>query len=216
MSDDQSVTSPAPKPRRDRPLCGGQRRQAEGTCTRPAGWGTPHAGTGRCKLHGGSTRNHVTSAERAIAAQAVVTYGLPREIDPRDALLEEVHRTAGAVAYLAEQVRGLEPTDLVWGRTEEADQQATEFPGTNVKREAKPNIWLVLYQQERKHLVDVCRVAIAAGIEERRVRLAESMGAQLAGVLRAVLDGLGLSPGQWELVPSLVSQHVPALGDGRP
>lgn len=33
-------------------VCGGKTR-AGGGCTRPAGWGTDHVGTGRCKLHGG-------------------------------------------------------------------------------------------------------------------------------------------------------------------
>jgi len=33
--------------------CGGKKKQGEGLCTRPAGWGTDHAGAGRCKLHGG-------------------------------------------------------------------------------------------------------------------------------------------------------------------
>lgn len=211
MSDGPTVTPAGSRPERDKPLCGGPRRQSEGHCTRPAGWGTKHPGFGRCKLHGGSTPSHTAAAAKAIASAAVVTYGLPREIDPRDALLEEVHRTAGAVAYLADRVRELDPAALIWGKTEESDQRATEFPGVNVKQEAKPNAWLVLYREERKHLVEVSRVAIAAGIEERRVRLAESMGAQLAAVLRAVLEGLGLSPSQWELVPNLVSQHVPAL-----
>lgn len=34
-------------------FCGASKRQGEGTCTRPAGWGTDHVGAGRCKLHGG-------------------------------------------------------------------------------------------------------------------------------------------------------------------
>jgi hypothetical protein len=33
--------------------CGANKRQGEGTCTRPAGWGTDHVGYGPCKLHGG-------------------------------------------------------------------------------------------------------------------------------------------------------------------
>lgn len=33
--------------------CGVKKRQGEGTCRRPAGWGTNHVGTGACKLHGG-------------------------------------------------------------------------------------------------------------------------------------------------------------------
>ena len=39
---------------RSYPICGAEKRQGEGVCTRPAGWGTNHAGEGRCKLHGGS------------------------------------------------------------------------------------------------------------------------------------------------------------------
>lgn len=35
-------------------VCGGKKRHG-GECQRPAGWGTDHAGTGRCKLHGGGT-----------------------------------------------------------------------------------------------------------------------------------------------------------------
>jgi hypothetical protein len=207
------MTDDIPTGRRDRPLCGGRRRNG-GSCTRPAGWGTSHAGVGSCKLHAGSTRNGRRAAEKTIAAQAVVTYGLPREIDPRDALLEEVHRTAGAVAYLAERVRALGEHELVWGVTEESDQRATEFPGTNVKREAKPNVWRQMLLEERKHLVDVCRVAVAAGIEERRVRLAESMGLQMAQILRAVLDGLGLSGEQRARVPGLLSAHLPLPAAG--
>jgi hypothetical protein len=34
--------------------CNAKRLRQEGLCQRPAGWGTTHAGIGRCKLHGGS------------------------------------------------------------------------------------------------------------------------------------------------------------------
>lgn len=33
-------------------ICGAKNRQGT-PCQHPAGWGTPHKGTGRCKLHGG-------------------------------------------------------------------------------------------------------------------------------------------------------------------
>lgn len=41
----------------DSRYCGAKKRQGEGTCKRPAGWGTEHPGTGRCKLHGGNNRS---------------------------------------------------------------------------------------------------------------------------------------------------------------
>jgi hypothetical protein len=34
-------------------LCGAKKHNSTDTCARPAGWGTTHPGTGRCKLHGG-------------------------------------------------------------------------------------------------------------------------------------------------------------------
>jgi len=52
---------------------------------------------------------------------------------------------------------------------------------------------LRLYQQERAHLVVVCRVALSAGVEERRVRLAEAQGEQIVGLLRAVRDAAELA-----------------------
>lgn len=35
--------------------CGAKNRSG-GQCARPAGWGTNHAGVGKCKLHGGASR----------------------------------------------------------------------------------------------------------------------------------------------------------------
>ena len=35
-------------------MCGAKTRQGT-PCELPAGWGTDHAGVGRCKLHGGAT-----------------------------------------------------------------------------------------------------------------------------------------------------------------
>lgn len=183
---------------RGKPLCGGKRR-GEGagkTCTRPAGWGTDHVGAGRCKLHGGKTPSHQQAGHKALAARAAATFGLPREVDPRDALLEEVYRTAGVVDWLQRKVRDLQDEDVVWGITEEVTKDSGEFPGVDTTRAAAVNVWVELYAKERKHLVDVCKAAIASGLEERRVRLAEQQGALLAGAIRAILGDLDLNPEQ--------------------
>lgn len=202
------MTAADSDPGHDKPKCGARKRQGEGCCRRPAGWGTSHPGTGRCKLHGGATVSHRDAAAEAIAREAVITYGLARDIPATDALLEEVHWTAGHVAWLRERVAELEPEALVWGVTEESDQQATEFPGTNTTRAAKPNVWLQLYREERKHLVDVTKAAISAGIEERRVKLAEAQGALLNSVLRRIFDRLDLTPEQRSLLPLVVPEEL--------
>jgi hypothetical protein len=209
------MTPPNDANGRDSKYCGAKKRQGEGTCTRPAGWGTDHVGIGRCKLHGGRTPDHMKHARTEIARQAVATYGLPREVAPDVALLEEVHRTAGHVAWLAEVVGGLERDEVTWGLAEETDAPITDGGGgVTTKHKASVNVWVQLYQQERKHLASVCRDALAAGIAERQVRLAEQQGALLAGAVSRILDALDLSVVQRELVAVVVPRELRAITGG--
>ncbi|MFI7125976.1 hypothetical protein ACIBQ1_09800 [Nonomuraea sp. NPDC050153] len=124
------------------------------------------------------------------------------------ALLEEVHRTAGHVAWLQQKVSETEADDLVWGLVEEVDKGATEFAGIDTTKAARPSVWLELYRAERKHLTDVCKAALAAGIAERQVRLAEQQGALIVGVIQRILDDLALTAEQRSLVPSVVPRHL--------
>lgn len=197
-----------------KPRCGAKRRDGTGeTCRKGAGAGTSHGGTGRCALHGGSTVSHKAAATVALAEQAVKTYGLPLDVSPTEALLDEVKWTAGHVAWLRVQVQELERQALVWGKTEEVDKGASEFTGVDITHAAVPNVWLELYRVERKHLLDVCKAAIACGIAERQVRLAEQQGALLASVIRAVLGDseLGLTPEQQTRAPAVVVRHLRAV-----
>jgi hypothetical protein len=187
--------------------CGGTNRQQK-PCGNPAGYKTDHPGSGNCHFHGGSSPNGRKHATGLAARKAVETYGLPRDISPTDALLEEVRYTAGHVAWLRGKVAALEERDLVWGVTEQVDKQASEFAGTDTTEAAVPNVWLELYMRERKHLVDVTKAAISVGIEERRVRLAEAQGAVVAEVIRRILGRLELSDAQSALVPRVVPEEL--------
>jgi hypothetical protein len=188
-------------------------RRTDGT---PCG-NHPVRGGAVCWKHGGNARQVRAAANRRLideeARNAVVTYGLPIDIDPADALLEEVCRTAGHVAWLERQVRALSPDQLVWGKAEEVEKGASEFPGTDTTQKAAPNVWVVLYRDERQHLVAVCKAAIAADIDERRVRLAERQGALLAEVIRSLLEDpeLGLSRRQQEVGRVVASRHLQVL-----
>lgn len=183
-------------------LCGAKKKQGEGTCGRPAGWGTDHAGWGRCKLHGGSSADGKKGALRLAAQDAVVTYGLAREIDPHSALLEELHRTAGHVAWLEGMVQGLREDDL-YGPVGQA--------GENFYPKNEPHVWVALYHEERKHYTAVAKTCIAVGIEERRVRLAEAQGQALANVIRGVLTELGVM--DRPEVPEVVRRHLSVVAD---
>lgn len=191
--------------------CNGKSKRTGGPCGANA-----CIGLEKCTTHCGLSKAERTRiAERYLADQearkAVATYGLPLDVSPTEALLDEVRYSAGHVAWLREKVRELRDADLVWGITEETEKGATEFPGTDVTSSARANVWLELYYRERKHLVDVTKAAIAAGIEERRVQLAEAQGALVASVIRAILADLSLTDEQQSRVPEIVPRHLRAL-----
>lgn len=190
--------------KRDITVCGAKRTgktsAGPGTCCQPAGWGTEHIGTGRCKLHGGCLPTHNKSA---LLSEAVLTakrlYGEDLDIDPYEALLGEVRRTAGAVIWLQEHIRELEDPERL--------KQVTNNMGIT------PSVWIQMYQQERAHLVRVAKACIDSGIAERNVRIAEQQGQLLAAVITAFLNDpdLGLSPVQMAHAPKLIRRHILAL-----
>jgi len=182
-------------PNPDKPLCGAKRKprddedpKGEYFCRRVAGFGTEHLGTGRCKYHGGNSPSHAIRAERDRhqadldrASHEVARLGLPLDVDPQEALLQEVHRSAGAVAYLQRIVSSLEVDEL---------KQTTS---DNVGRDwERPAVWIELYENERKLLVAASQAAIRCGVAERQVRIAERQGELIANAVRAILTDLGV------------------------
>lgn len=126
-------------------------------------------------------RNHIKKAQREEAIEAVQKYALPREIDPQQALIEELERSAGWVAFLNEQVQALSGV---------SDMRQLKGGGKDGIPEEVPHIWIQMLNHERAHLVNVAKTCIAVGIEERRVRLAEEQGALMANVVRGILADL--------------------------
>jgi hypothetical protein len=194
--------------------CGGPKRQSEGTCTRPAGWGTPHAGVGRCKLHGGSTPSHVAAAQKETARLAAQTYGVPREVNPIQAMVELLHDAAGAVAWLREIIRSKEPDALVWGIADEIDKGSGEFPGIDRKHAAAPSVWLQRYDVERRLMLDVSRDLAKLGIEWDAREAIRREGAVLARVARDMARRLGHDPNAPEVVAAYRAALKDALGVG--
>lgn len=176
-------------------------------CHKRAGWGTDHAGVGRCKLHGGNTEGGRKQGQDLAALDAVQMYGLPREVDPHVALLEELARTAGHVDFLRAKLNELGVEDLVGlvGSDGVTGEGLTHHPRT------ERTIWLSLYQDERAHLVSVAAACVKAGVSEAQVRLAEALGSRIATLLDGVLAGLNLTKKQQELAPKLVGQHLALL-----
>lgn len=204
-----NVTAPTNGEGRDKPLCGANRRQGEpgDTCRRPAGWGTDHVGIGPCKLHGGSTPAHRAAAVVTQAKRDVVLFGARRDVHPAEALLELVQWTAGEVDYWRMRVRELDEEALTWGVSkvkEDGHDKGTTY-------EAKPNIAYTMLRDASDRLERYSSSALKAGVDERRVRIAEQQGTQLLGVLIACLTELGhdVSPGSE--AARIVLKHIEPL-----
>lgn len=172
--------APCPLDEDGNPLyCWAKRRQGPGRCHRPAGWGTPHAGAGQCKNHGGNMPNNVKSAHLEIARREVDRLGLSLDMDPHEALLANVKLQAGHVAFFQRQVYQMDPNDLTEGG-----------PGA---------MWYALLRDAQKDLTVAASSAARAGVEERQVRLAESQAEHIAAGMRGMLEDLNI-----EITPDVV------------
>lgn len=201
------MTTDTPDQSRDGRYCGARKRQGEGTCTQAAGWGTDHPGIGACKLHGGSMQNHKTAAVTTQARRDVVLFGARRDIHPADALLELVQWTAGEVEYWRHRVKQLDEHELTWGVTRV--KEGGDDRGTT--QEAKPNVAYSMLVDASNRLERYSASALKAGVDERRVRLAEAQGTLLHGVLVAVLGELGHDVAPGSVAAQVVLRHLAPL-----
>ncbi len=174
-------------------VCGHPKSNGE-PCKQAAGLGTDHLGWGCCKFHGGTSQSHRNKANKDMAREAVRVLGLDIKIDPARALLEELWRTAGHVAWLRNKIDEF-GDDLLY-LTEQG---------------MKPRAFLDVYQAERRHLAKVASMALAAGVAERQVKIAEEQGALVAMAIKAILQDLGLTEEQQAQAPSIVRRHLSAI-----
>lgn len=124
-------------------------------------------------------------------------YGVPTtESDPGEVLLNEIRRTSGHIEWLRERINESDPAMFVkslwlvkrasgWVAPSEIDTTDWSAAGA---------LWIDIYQKERAHLAQICRTALAAGIEERRIRLAERMAEKISDAIRGMLYDLNLDP----------------------
>lgn len=145
-----------------------------------------------CYHHGGKAPQvRARAAQRA----AIASFSLRQDIDPLSALLDEVERTAGRIAWvesaLAEQAAATSPSDMV------ADSKSRD---------------LIAWEQvERAHLSRVCKASLDAGVEERLVRIAGRQAALVTELLNSVVGRLDLTPHQRGRLPEAVADAVSSL-----
>jgi hypothetical protein len=125
-----------------------------------------------CRLHGGATARSLAAAKRRIALRKVTDMlGVPIEIDPAEALIEQVHLAAGNEFFLRHQVQLLQ---------DEGADRMLGLDGVDVR--------VKLWNDERERLARMSKLAVDAGIAERQVRIREAEGAAIAAMLVLLLD----------------------------
>ena len=178
--------------------CGSRKNAGTDVCTLPAGWGTDHLGYGPCKHHMGATPTGRKSAAIERGEELMVFYGKPVDINPIDALLDEVRTTAGHKAWLAAEIARVKE-DLV-SKEGKPNGLSPELEGI-----------MRLYAWERDHLVKTAKACLDAGVNERLVQIAQAQGEKLADAVDAILAQLNLTTAQQALVPRVVPNVLRGL-----
>lgn len=196
-------------------ICGAKKRGKRHGEGEPCQTPPVHGGT-RCSKHGGKSPKAQTAAKtRAMEAEAVEILGKvdPTTINrhPVEHLLNLINNKAAEVTWLRQKVQELQEKELFYSLAKE-EMGLEKGEDTDLKTyEAGLNIkWQALRQAEEQ-LAKWASMAVRAGVEERRIRLAEAQGALVVGAIQQILDGLNLTPAQTKLIPSIVPEALRQL-----
>lgn len=192
----------------DAPKCTGHRADGK-PCTNVA-----VRGTGVCRWHGGGS----PAVRRKGAIRAMVTdwrIDLP-EVDPADQFRRLISVTAWRQAQLDWLIRTVATNDP---DDEDGPQDwrrlLLSYVGIKTSADGSKEEYLrVLIREERAERElcgKLCSQAIAAGLDERRVRLLEEQAALIVGMFDRFADGLGLTPEQANRVPEVAERVLRAV-----
>ena len=135
-----------------------------------------------CRNHGGKAAQVVQAAKRRLlaaeAGEQLARLGIIVETTPVEALEAMLWEAAGNVCVLRTMVADLDQDNL-YGEMYHDNAQLTG--------EAKPHVLVVLYNQERDRLAKLAEACAKLGLDERRIRLAES---QVAKIVAAAMDAM--------------------------
>lgn len=178
-------------------ICGADKKDHT-PCKLPAGYGTDHPGFGHCRFHYGNTYSGKVAAAKVELAEVADRVGMTNAragVTAEQIVMEELSRSAGAVAYFDAMVAQIEPDML------DSPQASTLMAHWNTQRGMLANLSMAM---------------IKAGLEERAVRVAEGQATALVAAVMAVLtdEGLGLAPEQVQAGRRLMADRLRALGAG--
>lgn len=205
-----------------KPTCAGHRSGDKHFCVN-----YPVDGTTVCRKHGAAAPQVRSKALEVVQAaelrRQATKIGVPLDVNEAEGMMSLVREAAGNVEFYRQLVQELptHPGDDEFGVDDEGN--ATYVRGTTgiygrtyhvsgiPTGEAKPHILVVLYNEERDRLSSYCQAALKAGIEERRVQLAERDAKELfAGIGKAITKAK-LTPEQSEVFRVELAAHLRSL-----
>jgi hypothetical protein len=176
--------------------CNAQKKNGDGKCQLPAGYGTDHPQIGRCRYHSGNT----PSGNKHAIVERARLMGAPIDMNPVEAIIWSIRITAGEVKWLSEQIAALDKKD--W------------HEDTIIGRQ------MHLYVRERRDRVGLLykmgNDAIKLGLAERAIKMAEMYGVALSRFIMGVLEDLQLTEEQAVRAPTIVRKHLIALEGNKP
>lgn len=205
----------------------------------------PLVGLTMCRRHAGGKSWESLRAQSALI-KAVDDWGISQNeyVDPADTLLRliaqssrRVQRYADAIeaAIHAQQMAGRSPFDEDDTEVLPRDQIDDAIDGLDpamkvflapeyVVAKSGERVYVgqqisalaTLESDERNRLAGWCLKAVAAGLEERRVRLAEEQGLRLSAVIRLFVEQMELTVEQRERIPSALRAAVATVFGGNP
>lgn len=164
-----------------------------------------------CKAHGGAARQ---VRAKAAVRDEVLRWGLDSPtVDPGETLLKLVSQSAARAQRYSQEIEQLVADSPSLHEALVAETWISTETGGSYKAGEYIRGLAVLEAQERDRCAGFCAKAIAAGLAERTVRLAERQGALIADVLRAVMGdaSLGLSEEQRRAMPDVIRRHLAAV-----
>jgi hypothetical protein len=163
-----------------------------------------------CSVHGG--RAPQVAAKAKVRAE-LQSWGLDAPtVDPGETLLRLVSQSAARAERYARELfdKLADDEDGALRKALVADVWIVDLEGEAHKAGEYVRALAKLEADERDRCANFCRIAIAAGLAERQVRLAERQGQMIAEVLRTVMGDpeLGLSEAQKAALPAVARRAL--------
>lgn len=181
----------------DKPRCGRKARTTGKPCAN-----FPLPGTDVCRMHGGKARQVQAAAERRLAAvaitkdaEAVLAHeGITAIEDPLDELGKLASSAKAFMLQLGARVNELNDVETF-----------------DEKRVPQLRVVVELYERAMDRTHRMLDSLVRHGYTERMVSISEAEAMLVAGIIRRVLAGLGLTQEQQALGAQLLAEEFRAL-----